>query len=155
MPTTGPASSRIPQDPSSRGLVFLIQVLASRFSVLLYLGEQDAGAGWLFDLNHERRIRVASHPRKIFGVSICAGVEGIGLGLKKVLPEIRCVLHIEREFSAAAILAARMRDGLVDETAIWSDLQTADGKEVGDYLREATGGQGIDFVWGGIPCQGN
>ncbi len=86
-------------------------------------------------------MNVATHPRVM---SLCAGVGLLDLGLRLALPESRTVLYVEREVPAAAILAARMRDGHLHEAPIWSDLTTLDAR--------AWRGK-VDLVVGGFPCQ--
>lgn len=90
----------------------------------------------------------------INAISICSGIGGLDRGVRRVLPAARVVLYCEREISAAAILASRMETQDLDKAAIWSDLESITGTECSDYIREATGGRGIDMLFGGPPCQG-
>lgn len=79
------------------------------------------------------------------GLAVCAGIDGIELGLRTAIgPAYRTVCYIEREAHAAALLVARMADGAVDEAPIWSDLTSFDGR----FWRGA-----VDIVSAGIPCQ--
>jgi DNA (cytosine-5)-methyltransferase 1 len=57
----------------------------------------------------------------------------------------RPICAIEWNRSAAAILAARQRDGLLERFPIWDDIRTFDGRP----LRGR-----VDVVSGGFPCQG-
>ena len=84
---------------------------------------------------------MATHPRVL---SLCAGVGMLDLGLRLAMPGTRTVCYVEREVPAAAILAARMRDGILHEAPIWSDLTTFDAR--------AWRGR-VDLVVGGFPCQ--
>lgn len=54
---------------------------------------------------------------------------------------------------AACILAARMQDKAIPACPVWSDVRTVCDAGFRAYVRERTSGQGIDFVYGGIPCQ--
>ena len=77
-------------------------------------------------------------------ISLCAGIGGLDLGVKRALPGSRCVCYVEREVSAASVLAARFEDGGLDEAPIWSDLRTF---AAGAWRGKVAG------VIGGIPCQ--
>lgn len=78
------------------------------------------------------------------GMALCAGVGGLELGLRLALEEYRCVCYAEREAYGAAILAARIRDGFMDDAPIWSDIETFDGRP--------WRGQ-VDIISAGFPCQ--
>ena len=77
-------------------------------------------------------------------LSICTGYGGIELGLKPIMPRIRTVCYVENEVGASKILGARIRDGILDDAPIWTDLRTFDAK--------AWRGK-IHLVTGGFPCQ--
>ncbi len=77
-------------------------------------------------------------------LSICTGYGGIELGLKPIMPRIRTVCYVENEIGASKILGARIRDGILDDAPIWTDLRTFDAK--------AWRGK-IHLVTGGFPCQ--
>ncbi len=64
--------------------------------------------------------------------------------IRLVLPGARTVCYVEREAYAAAVLAARMCDGTLDEAPVWSDLGTFDGRAWHGV---------VDCVAGGFPCQ--
>ena len=85
-------------------------------------------------------------------ISICSGIGGLDRAVRRVFPACRTILYVEREASAAAILAARMEAGDLDSAPVWSELGTVCGPECSDYLREAAPG-GIGILFGGIPCQ--
>jgi len=76
-------------------------------------------------------------------ISICSGYGGIELGLQEVVPATT-VCYVEIEVSAAAILAARMEEGYLDQAPVWSDLKTFD--------TEPWRGK-VDILTGGFPCQ--
>ena len=76
-------------------------------------------------------------------ISICSGYGGIELGLREVIP-VRTVCYVEIEVSVAAILAARMEEGYLDQAPIWTDLKTFD--------TEPWRGK-VDILTGGFPCQ--
>ncbi len=71
-------------------------------------------------------------------------IRGIELGLKPIMPRIRTVCYVENEVGASKILGARIRDGILDDAPIWTDLRTFDAK--------AWRGK-IHLVTGGFPCQ--
>lgn len=77
-------------------------------------------------------------------LSLCTGGGGLELGLRLALPTARGVCYVEREAYACAVLEARMRDGLLDEAPIWTDLASFDGKPWRGV---------VDIVTAGWPCQ--
>jgi len=80
----------------------------------------------------------------IHTISLCAGYDGIGLGIGLVEPGYRTVCYVEREAFASANLAAKMGQGCLDEAPIWSDVATFDGKPWSGK---------VDCITAGIPCQ--
>jgi DNA (cytosine-5)-methyltransferase 1 len=78
------------------------------------------------------------------GLALCAGVDGIGLGLGIAVPSYRTVCAVEREASAAAILVARQEDGSLHPFPVWDCLSTFDGKPWRGV---------VDLIHAGIPCQ--
>ena len=77
-------------------------------------------------------------------LSLCTGYEGIGLGLRRVLPNIREIAYVEIEAFAIANLVNKMQKGLLDETPIFTNLKTFPyGKFRGQ----------VDILSGGFPCQ--
>ena len=78
-------------------------------------------------------------------ISICTGYGGIELGLHAAMGgRGRTICYVENEASVAAILAARMEEGTLDQAPVWSNLTTFDpqpwcGK--------------VDLLAGGFPCQ--
>lgn len=78
------------------------------------------------------------------GLSLCSGVEGLGLGLKIALRDFTILCGVEREAYPIGTLNARMQDGWLDPHPIWPNLQTFDGKPWRGK---------VDCVFGGYPCQ--
>lgn len=78
------------------------------------------------------------------GLAICAGVDGIGLGLGIAVPGYRTCCAVEREAAAAAILVARQKDGSLPPFPIWDCVTTFDGRPWRGK---------IQIVHAGIPCQ--
>lgn len=76
--------------------------------------------------------------------SICAGYDGIALGLALAGADPRVVVYVEREAYAVANLAAAMDEGRLDPAPIWSDVATFDGRPWRGVL---------DLITAGIPCQ--
>lgn len=75
-------------------------------------------------------------------LALFAGAGGGILGGK--LLGWRTVCAVERDAYAAAVLAQRQNDGLLEPFPIWSDIETFDGRPW----------QGIvDVISGGFPCQ--
>ena len=81
---------------------------------------------------------------EVNGLSLCAGVGGLDLGLHLAVPGYRTIRYVEREAFAAAVLVARMADSALDRAAIWDDLSTLDCGP----LRGR-----VDLVSSGLPCQ--
>jgi DNA (cytosine-5)-methyltransferase 1 len=78
----------------------------------------------------------------VHAISLCAGIGGIDLGLAAAIPGYTTALYVEREAFCAAVLAARMADGSLDEAPIWDDVTTFDARPW----------RGIDIVTAGFPC---
>ncbi|HAM54499.1 MAG TPA: DNA cytosine methyltransferase [Candidatus Rokubacteria bacterium] len=77
-------------------------------------------------------------------LSLCSGVEGIGYGLKRVVPGYRTVCYVEADPYCQDVLIRRMEDGWLDCAPIWPDLRTFDGRPWRGR---------IDLVHAGFPCQ--
>lgn len=77
-------------------------------------------------------------------LSICAGVGGHDFGIHRAVRNARTVCYIECEISCCKILEARMRDGLLDDAPIWTDMRTFDGRPWRGI---------VDCIAGGWPCQ--
>jgi len=77
-------------------------------------------------------------------LSLCSGYEGIGLGLRSVLPNLREIAYVEREGFAAANLVAKMEAGELDAAPVFTDVKTFP-------YRKFRGCVGI--LSSGFPCQ--
>ena len=77
-------------------------------------------------------------------ISLCSGYEGIGLGLKRVIPNMRTILYSEIEKYACEVLVKRMEEGKIDTAPIWTDLKTLPCKQFSGK---------VDIITGGFPCQ--
>ncbi|WP_107339175.1 DNA cytosine methyltransferase [Agrobacterium pusense] len=78
------------------------------------------------------------------GVSLCAGVGGLELGLHIAEPEYRTICYVEREAFPAATLVARMEDKALDQAPVWDDVTTFSG----------TPWRGkVHILTAGYPCQ--
>ena len=96
----------------------------------------------------ERTPRVALHPSRrhddLRGISLCAGVGGLDLGLHLAEPGYRAVCHVERNAFAAAALVARMADASLAPAPVWDDLRSFDGRPWRGR---------VHIVAAGYPCQ--
>lgn len=77
-------------------------------------------------------------------LSLCSGVGGLDLGVRLAVENARTVCYVEREAFCCEVLASRMEEACLDQSPIWSDLRTFDGKP----WRKV-----VDCVIGGYPCQ--
>ena len=76
-------------------------------------------------------------------LSLCSGGGGLDLGLR-LATGARAVCYVEREVTAAGVLAKGIEQGILDDAPIWSDLLT--------FNARAWRGR-VDCVAGGFPCQ--
>ena len=82
--------------------------------------------------------------KTITHLSLCSGYEGIGLGLRSVLPNLREIAYVEREGFPVANLVAKMEAGELDQAPVFTDVKTFPyGKFRGC----------VDILSGGFPCQ--
>lgn len=81
---------------------------------------------------------------EVRGISLCAGVGGLDLGLHIADPGYRTVCYVERNSFAAAALVARMADASLAPAPVWDDLRSFDGR--------AWRGK-VHLVSAGYPCQ--
>ena len=82
--------------------------------------------------------------KQINHLSLCSGYEGIGLGLRRVLPNLREIAYVEREGFPVANLVAKMEAGELDAAPVYTDVKTFPyGKFRGC----------VDILSGGFPCQ--
>ncbi len=77
-------------------------------------------------------------------LSLCAGYEGIGLGLKRVFPNLRGIAYVEREGFAVANLVAKMEEGRLDKAPLFTDVKTFPYRKFRGL---------VDVLSGGFPCQ--
>jgi len=89
---------------------------------------------------------VDSPNQPINHLSICSGYSGIGLGLKRVLPTLRELCHVEVEAYAIANLCDKMQTGALVPAPVWTDLKTFNFSAFRESME-----QGI--LSGGFPCQ--
>ena len=82
--------------------------------------------------------------KAITHLSLCSGYEGIGLGLRSVLPTLREVAYVEREGFPIANLVAKMEAGKLDAAPVFTDVKT--------FPYEKFRGC-VDILSGGFPCQ--
>jgi DNA (cytosine-5)-methyltransferase 1 len=82
--------------------------------------------------------------KTITHLSLCTGYEGIGLGLRRVLPDVREIAYVEIEAFAIANLANKIEKGWLHEAPIYTNLKTFP-------YRKFCGR--VDVLSGGFPCQ--
>jgi DNA (cytosine-5)-methyltransferase 1 len=82
--------------------------------------------------------------KKITHLSLCSGYEGIGLGLRSVLPNLREIAYVEREGFCVANLVAKMEAGKLDAAPVFTDVKTF---PYGKFLGK------VSILSGGFPCQ--
>ncbi|PCH69841.1 MAG: DNA methyltransferase [Rhodobacteraceae bacterium] len=96
----------------------------------------------------EMRPHVALHPTErhdeIRGISLCAGVGGLDIGLHLAESRYRTVCYVERNSFAAATLVARMADASLGAAPVWDDLRSFDGRPWRGR---------VHLVSAGYPCQ--
>ncbi len=79
------------------------------------------------------------------GISLCAGIGGIDLGLALAMgKQYRTVCYVEGEIYCASVLAARMQDGALCDAPIWSNVKTFDPRPWRGR---------VDIITAGYPCQ--
>jgi len=79
-------------------------------------------------------------------ISLCSGYEGIGIGLHRCIPNLRCVAYCEREAFAIANLVAKMESGLLDAAPVFTDVTNFPWADYAPYMA----GGILSFGW---PCQ--
>jgi len=85
-----------------------------------------------------------NEPKDLLGISLCAGVGGLDLGLHIAEPRYRTVCFVERNSFPAATLVARMADASLAQAPIWDDLKTFDGRPWRGR---------VHIISAGYPCQ--
>ena len=85
-------------------------------------------------------------------ISLCSGYEGIGLGLKRILPDMEVIAYSEIEAYACLNLIDKMEQGLLDPAPIWTDLKSFPNPKV--LAKEVNTGDtlSVDIITGGFPC---
>ena len=77
-------------------------------------------------------------------VSLCSGYDGIGIGLKRAIPGLRTIAHVEIETYAIANLISKMEAGLLDACPVFTDLKQFPYRELRDK---------VTILSAGFPCQ--
>ena len=77
-------------------------------------------------------------------LSLCSGYEGIGLGLRAVLSNVREIAYVEREGFPVANLVAKMEAGQLDAAPVFTDVKTFPYRQFRGC---------VDILSGGFPCQ--
>jgi len=90
------------------------------------------------------RRNVNANNTEITCISLCSGYEGIGLGIKRVIPNLRVILYSEIEKYACEVLVQRMEEGKIDPAPIWTNLKTLPCDQFSGK---------VDIITGGYPCQ--
>lgn len=76
-------------------------------------------------------------------ISLCTGYEGLGMGIKGVIPNMRTVLYSEIEKYACEVLVERMEKEEIDAAPIWTNLKTLPCEQFSGK---------VDILHGGFPC---
>jgi DNA (cytosine-5)-methyltransferase 1 len=77
-------------------------------------------------------------------LSICAGIGGLDLGLKRAIPTLRTIAMVEREAFCIRHLATKMEEGALDPCPIYHDLLQFPWNKYRGL---------VDIISGGFPCQ--
>jgi DNA (cytosine-5)-methyltransferase 1 len=77
-------------------------------------------------------------------LSLFTGCAGFTLGLRLAGVRVRTVCYVEVDPYRQEVIAARIRDGLLDDAPIWDDIRTFDGRPWRGL---------VDIVTAGFPCQ--
>ena len=77
-------------------------------------------------------------------LSLCAGIGGVDIGLRRVVRNLSTVAMVEREAFCAANLVQKMEEGELDPCPVYTDLLR--------FPWQRFRGR-VDIVSGGIPCQ--
>lgn len=82
--------------------------------------------------------------RAVNGLALCAGIEGIGLGLSLAVPGYRTVCAVEWDAYCAAVLVAHQQAGALPPFPVWDSVESFDGRPWRGR---------VDIVTAGWPCQ--
>ena len=77
-------------------------------------------------------------------LSLCSGYEGIGIGLRTVLPNLREIAFVEIEAFNIANLVAKMEEGKIHAAPIHTNIKTFPFADFRGC---------VDILSGGFPCQ--
>jgi DNA (cytosine-5)-methyltransferase 1 len=80
------------------------------------------------------------------GLALFAGVGGLELGLKIILPDLKTVCHVEGEIYNAELIKRKIETGKLDPGLIFSDVKSF-GEVAHLFNRK------VDWLSGGFPCQ--
>ena len=94
------------------------------------------------DYDNEQPTETASIPTYL---SLCSGYDGIGLGLKRVIPDLRTIAHVEIEAFAICNLVEKMEAGELDACPVFTDLKRFPFEDLRE--RQPT------ILSAGFPCQ--
>jgi len=83
-------------------------------------------------------------PNIINHLSLCTGYEGIGQGLRRVLPNVREIAYVEIEAFAIANLVNKIEKGQLHQAPIFTNLKTFPYRKFRGL---------VDILSGGFPCQ--
>ena len=83
------------------------------------------------------------HPASQY-LAICAGIGGLELGLRIVVPSLRAIGYVEVEAFCQAILVQKMEEGYLDPAPVFSDLHDFDWEMYRDR---------VTILGAGFPCQ--
>ena len=78
-------------------------------------------------------------------LSLCSGYDGIGIALKRVIPDLRTIAHVEIEAFAIANLVTKMEAGKLDSAPVFTDIKRFPFRELRE--RQPT------ILSAGFPCQ--
>jgi len=94
------------------------------------------------DNDNEQPTETASVPTYL---SLCSGYDGIGIALKRVLPDLRTIAHVEIEAFAICNLVTKMEEGKLDSAPVFTDLKRFPFEDLRE--RQPT------ILSAGFPCQ--
>jgi DNA (cytosine-5)-methyltransferase 1 len=94
------------------------------------------------DNDNEQTTETASIPTYL---SLCSGYDGIGIALKRVIPDLRTIAHVEIEAFAICNLVTKMEEGQLDSAPVFTDLKRFPFEDLRE--RQPT------ILSAGFPCQ--
>ena len=87
---------------------------------------------------------VVIHSERQTYISLYSGGGGLDLGFRRENPTAQCVLYVERDIEASALLVDHIEAGLMDAAPLWSDSSTLDCAPFAGK---------VDWIIAGFPCQ--